>query len=494
MRLSSRQQLWGLLAFAFIVRLLTLDAYPLTDPTEARYAEIARKIFETGQWIVPQIEYGVPFWGKPPLSFWLTAASFKLFGITEFAARISSLLFGAGACGLTYLLAVSRRGVDFGLRASLVMATTLLMVVSAGAVMTDPAMVFGTTLSMAAFWRAMTTQSRTWGYLFFAGLVIGLLAKGPVATVLTLAPISAWALLSGRVRETWQRLPWVNGAILTTVLVVPWYWAVEVRSPGFLHYFLVGEHWQRYTISGWKGDLYGSGHAYPRGTIWVDAFLGTLPWSAWLLWQLLRRRVNLAIRPFRAGDGWSLYLICWMLAPPVFFTMCRNILPSYVLPGLAGFGCLVAEAWEQRISQRPSPWILQLSAWAPILVALLVTVVWPRVGFQSQKDVVAAYQASLTTRPLFIFDQRRQYSADFYARGRTQHVDGNEQLRQVLAERQVAYISVQRPTFDHLPADLRADLTVVTTADKGQYLLVRYTPIRHAIRCFGISRQVRSAS
>ena len=67
MKDSFRQQLWIVVVLAFVARLLTLNAYPLTDNTEARYAEIARKICETGHWIVPQIDYGVPFWGKPPL-------------------------------------------------------------------------------------------------------------------------------------------------------------------------------------------------------------------------------------------------------------------------------------------------------------------------------------------------------------------------------------------------------------------------------------------
>src|SRR6185369_1388999 len=66
------------------VRLATLDAYPLMDSTESRYAEIARKMQETGNWITPQFDYGVPFWGKPPLSTWLAAAAMSLFGVNEF--------------------------------------------------------------------------------------------------------------------------------------------------------------------------------------------------------------------------------------------------------------------------------------------------------------------------------------------------------------------------------------------------------------------------
>src|SRR6476469_4145670 len=177
MKDSFRQQLWIVVVLAFVARLLTLNAYPLTDNTEARYAEIARKMCETGHWIVPQIDYGVPFWGKPPLSFWLTALSFKAFGFSEFAARLPSFLLGVATCVLVYLLASRRRDTTRGLLASGVVASTLLMMVCAGGVMTDPAMTFGTTLSMVAFWLALTTGAWTWGYLFFIGLAIGLLSK-----------------------------------------------------------------------------------------------------------------------------------------------------------------------------------------------------------------------------------------------------------------------------------------------------------------------------
>lgn len=480
-RLSRRQQLWGLLAFAYVVRLLTLGAYPLTDTTEARYGEIARKMLETGQWIVPQIDYGVPFWGKPPLSFWLTAISYKLIGITEFAARLPSLLIGVTVCGLAYVLASRRQGVDHGLRASIVVATSLLMMVSAGGVMTDPAMMLGTTLSMVAFWLALTTGSRFWGFLFFVGLGIGLLAKGPVATVLTFAPIGVWAIVTGRVREAWRNLPWITGTALTAALVIPWYWAAEVQSPGFLRYFLVGEHWQRFTVSGWKGDLYGSGHAYPRGTIWIYALLGTLPWSPWLLWQLARRKTSFAstsgaIKALASGDGWLLYLLCWMFAPVVFFTMARNILPTYVLPGLVGFGLLVAEVWERRRAQHPSDRVLRLGFVTPVFVALVVLVVWPYSGFQSQKEIVATFRDALPKDNPLIYFKQRPYSAEFYSRGCAREVDDVAQLRRLLARPTPTYVATEQAAFADLPRDLRAKLTVVTMSRTGKYLLLRKAP------------------
>ena len=63
----------GVLGIVVALRLLTLGLYPLTDPTEARYAEMARKMLDTGNWLTPMFDVGVPFWGKPPLAFWMSA-------------------------------------------------------------------------------------------------------------------------------------------------------------------------------------------------------------------------------------------------------------------------------------------------------------------------------------------------------------------------------------------------------------------------------------
>src|SRR5689334_9298035 len=82
------------LVLLVLVRLLTLGYYPLFDTTEARYAEIARKMVELNDWVTPWFDYGVPFWGKPPLSFWLSALSIKLFGVNEFAPRLPHFLSG----------------------------------------------------------------------------------------------------------------------------------------------------------------------------------------------------------------------------------------------------------------------------------------------------------------------------------------------------------------------------------------------------------------
>ena len=112
---KTKQLLWLSLGFMLIARLLCNAVVPLTDTTEARYGEIARLMLETGDWITPQHDYGVPFWAKPPLSTWLSAFSMKLFGVNEFAARLPSLLLGIGMLALVWQWSAQRRGHDFAL-------------------------------------------------------------------------------------------------------------------------------------------------------------------------------------------------------------------------------------------------------------------------------------------------------------------------------------------------------------------------------------------
>ena len=78
--LSRNQLVWIFLITLGLMRLVSLAMYPLLDTTEARYGEIARLMVETSNWITPQIDYNIPFWGKPPLYAWASASSIFLFG------------------------------------------------------------------------------------------------------------------------------------------------------------------------------------------------------------------------------------------------------------------------------------------------------------------------------------------------------------------------------------------------------------------------------
>ena len=134
-----------LLAF----RLFLNGIVPLMDKTEARYAEIARLMVETNNWIVLQIDYGIPFWAKPPLSTWLSAISFKFFGINEFSARLPYFLLSVLIALMTGKYA-KRQNLSFWLPA-LVLFTIPQFFLHAGVVSTDTALTFSITLSCFHF-------------------------------------------------------------------------------------------------------------------------------------------------------------------------------------------------------------------------------------------------------------------------------------------------------------------------------------------------------
>jgi 4-amino-4-deoxy-L-arabinose transferase-like glycosyltransferase len=280
--------LYGTLSAFLFVRLVAMMILPFTDTTESRYAEMARKMVETGNWLAPQDGYGVPFWGKPPLNTWLSAAGMEVFGAGEFAARLPILLSSLAILVLIYVWARSVAGRNTALVSVAVLFSTVAFFGASAFVMTDIPMALGTTLVMVGFWNAVcrVAQDHGWGYAVFLGLAIGMLAKGPVAVVICLIPLVIWLT----VRREWfllRRLPWLKGSALVLVLTVPWYAAAEWATPGFLRYFIVGEHIERFLVPGWAGDLYGSGHDEAKGMIWIF-WTGTIrPWSYVALLPLL---------------------------------------------------------------------------------------------------------------------------------------------------------------------------------------------------------------
>ena len=445
--------LWTLLAVVLLWRLATLGLYPLMDTTEARYGEMARKMLETGNWVTPLFDYGVPFWGKPPLSFWTSAASMAVFGVNEFGAR-----FGPWMCTLAVVAAMLRwhsvaAGPSrlVGLLGALVLTSTFMGFLAAGAVMTDMAMTAGTTLSMVAFWRsvqdcaARSGSATVWPWLFFIGQAIGLLAKGPVALVLTALPIAVWVASQRAWGVAWDRLPWLRGGLLMLALALPWYVLAEQRTPGFLRYFLIGEHFDRFTQSGWKGDLYGAGHARPLGTIWLYGVAATLPWPLVPLWM---GRLRWRSKPYEKRElrPEPIYLLCWALSPLVFFTPARNILPAYVLPGLPAFALLVA-GWMTRPGERdpdarPARWaVWPMALAAPALLSGVLLVGMKSLEVHSQRSLLRALPAE--DIPV-VYLYYRPFSAQFYTAGKAIKISDADAAWARIDSRQPAHLVVPR--------------------------------------------------
>lgn len=472
-----RAAVWVLLTL-LVIRLVLMWYLPLTDTTEARYGEIARKMLETGNWVTPWHDYGVPFWAKPPLSFWLSAAAMGVFGVNEWAARLPALLLSLGTLWLLVDLGGRHSGRQMALAAALVLAGGLLFFGAAGTVMTDPALLFCVTLSQVAFWQALVARRRGWSYLFFVGLGLGLLAKGPLAIVLTGLPIFCWVLLRNQWKDLWFNLPWIRGTLLMLAIALPWYLLAEQRTPGFLNYFIMGEHVSRFLDPGWNGDKYGFAHNTAHGMIWLFALLALLPWSLLVPVWLWGKRAQLRSL-VKDQDGWLLYLLLWSLMTLAFFTLSGNIIFPYPLPMLPGAALLFAELWQrgrQADERSYLPW-LALLVGVIFTLFMLVNAAHPERYLRSQKAVIAAWTAEHSTADsaLVYWATRREFSAEFYSGGRVHTTVEAGKLQALIAGPSQDYLVVRQKDQAQIPVELFQRFQPVATVQvmKDQMILLR---------------------
>ena len=425
-----------LLVFLLMARLVLAAIAPVTDTTEARYADMARMMVETGDWITPQIDYGVPFWGKPPLHTWLAAAGIKvLTPVLTFlhapepmalAARLPILATALAMLWLLYGWIAALLNRETALMAAIILGSSALFFGASAFVMTDMPMALGIVLAMVGFHRGTgaggDAPDRRWGLAFFGGLAIGLLAKGPVAVVLVGIPLFLWLLIGKRWRLL-GRLPWVTGTLMLTIGVLPWYVAAEMKTPGFLRYFFIGEHFQRFVQPNWQGDLYGSGHERAKGVIWLYGLGAFLPWLLFVP-ALLRRGPRVEDR------GLSLYLALFMVAPMILFTPAANILAAYVLPGMPAAAALMAIAW--RDARAPEGRLVTAAALIAAValpafaIGVFLTHDLRSYPFRTTEGAVRALAEIAPEARIWTLGGRI-YSAEFYTQGRAQAIT-SEQL------------------------------------------------------------------
>ncbi len=449
--------------FLLICRVLSMSFIPLNDVSEARYGEIARKMLETGNWVTLFHDYGIPFWAKPPLSTWLSAFSMKLFGVNELAVRLPGLLLSIGVVLLVWDLAKKHSGSMVAILASLVLAGTFYFFLDAGTVMTDPSLIFCITLVLVAFWHAIVDGKKGWSYIFFMGIGLGLLAKGPIATVLAGLPIFFWVIIRNQWRNLWLRLPWFKGIMLVLVIALPWYIWAEIRTPGFLNYFIVGEHFHRFLTPGWTGDKYGFAHQEPWGMIWLFAAIGIFPWCILgAIWFVKYRRTLPSL--FGDEDGWLSYLFLCTVVPLFFFTFSSNIIYTYVFPCLPLFALFFTEYWVRAGAMLPAKKLVLGLATLCGFIFLLGVVLFntmPEVVAKSQKPVIAEWlkQAPASGSQLIYFDYRTEFSAQFYSAGKVKFAVSYESLCKQLSNHQDNYVVASPEQIEHMPPNLLGHMT-----------------------------------
>ena len=445
---------------AFLIRLISIGLYPLQDTSEARYAEMARLMVETGDWITVWFDYNVPFWGKPPLFIWLSAISFKLFGINEFAARFPSLLVSIGIIGFTLKLALFQMGQSAGRLVLLILPTTAIFLALSGAVLAEPVMLLSITMILAGFWIGWHAenpqQARIWQYIFFIGCAVALLAKGLAALVLAGLPIFFWCLPNGKLVTLWQKFPWIKGTLLTLLIAVPWYIAAEIKTPGFLQYFLIGEHFQRYLDSGWDGDQYGAAHIRAIGTIWLRWLQSGVPWAPVIAFLTFKW-----VRDFAQGNrepisSWRVFVLLWLICPLAFFTFARNIIWTYALPVAPAAALLLADLWKDKWHLWPKR-LFATATLTPVLMIVLTVFLMNGGGQKSHKQLMEVVHQQNLDNPGILYLYGAPFSSRFYSSGKATSIDSVQHLQEALSNTGRRYfLATEDNDFDHLPENIRS--------------------------------------
>jgi 4-amino-4-deoxy-L-arabinose transferase-like glycosyltransferase len=359
---------WAILIVAtlYVCYFSHLGAIGFVGPDEPRYAWIARDMAETGDWVTPRL-YGKPWFEKPPLFYWGAAVSFKLFGVSEAAARLPSAISALLATLALAWLALRIYGAETARWLLLLLPTTVGMIGFSHAAATD--MPFSAMLTIAMVCAAVVlglTRNEhmpvlphtPWLTLILFGFFLGaaVLAKGPAAIILSGGAVFFWALFTKRWRDALRLLhPVAIASFCLTAL--PWYILCARRNPDFFRIFIIEHNFKRFLTPEFQ-------HIQPFWFYAPIIVIAIFPWTLILLAQLFSWLAS----PPHDKTAPSAFLLSWSILPIVFFSLSQSKLPGYVLPALLPLVLLLCRFTTARIKESSS-----LLAGAMSLLGILVS-------------------------------------------------------------------------------------------------------------------------
>ena len=342
----------GLVAIALLVAalwFLTLDARHLLPSDEGRYAEIAREMLASGDWVT--IRYnGVKYFEKPPFQMWMTALAFQAFGIGEWQARLWVALSGALGVVMTALAARRWFGPRVALLSALVLVAAPAWNLASHFNSLDMGLSGALTCVLAAVLIAQhpatsSDERRRWMWLAWAAMAVAVLTKGLIGVVLPGMVLIVYSAVA-RDFAVWRRIHIVSGALIMFALATPWFVLISLRDPEFARFFFIHEHFQRYLTTVHHRDA-------PWWYFLPQLLVGFLPWIG------LSRGMVAAVRDDTRGGGFRpmILLAAWALTIFLFFSFSSSKLPGYIVPIYPALAVLGAVALDRFTPRR---WNLQV--------------------------------------------------------------------------------------------------------------------------------------
>jgi 4-amino-4-deoxy-L-arabinose transferase-like glycosyltransferase len=313
-----------LFSVVIFISFLRLGSPTLFDVDEAVFAEATKEMVQSGDWISPTYN-GENRYDKPIFFYWLMAASYKVFGVSEFGARFPSALLGIMLCTAVYFFVKHFQGEKNALYAVIALSLSIFFVAYSHAAVTDMALTFFMTLSLFSFYYSLKKNKFIYGFYVFSALAF--LTKGLIGIVFPFGIAIVYLIttegLSG-VKKVFN----LKGTALFCLISAPWYVAQTlVNGQEFVRQFFLKHHFMRYTgvISGHRGPVY---YYIPV------LIIGLFPWITFLPAGIRRA--------FKEKDDLNLFALIWFGAVVSFFTFSTTKLPNYVLPAIPAAAIMIA--------------------------------------------------------------------------------------------------------------------------------------------------------
>jgi 4-amino-4-deoxy-L-arabinose transferase-like glycosyltransferase len=374
---ESRSLIWTIFILFCLFWLYALGARVLVPTDEGRYAEMAREMFTTGDWITTRLN-GIKYFEKPPLQTWMTALAFEAFGLGEWQARLWT-----GLSGLIGIVLVAYTGLRVfnkrvGLIAGLVLASSFWWAALGHVNTLDMGLSGMMTIALCALLlgqrnNAIGNARRNWMMVCWAGMALAVLSKGLIGLVLPGAVLVLYTVIA-RDWAIWKRLHMGLGCVVFFAITAPWFVLVSLKNPEFAHFFFIHEHFERFTSK-----------VHHRAGPWYYFIpllvAGIVPWTGVLLQSLWngRRDATQVFQPKKILLVWAGFIF-------VFFSISNSKLPSYILPIFPALALLIA-CYLENASHK-------MIAWSAGLIALLSAI---GLGFAHQIPGLAktAYEMPL---------------------------------------------------------------------------------------------------
>ncbi|OEU49695.1 MAG: hypothetical protein BA861_10145, partial [Desulfobacterales bacterium S3730MH5] len=355
----------SVIALFLLLYIVPLGVRPIVIPDECRYAEIAREMISSGDWVVPHLN-GLRYFEKPVLGYWLNAVSMTLLGENAFGLRFpSAMAVGISALMIFMLVRRFTGGNSTGILAATVFLTCLEVFGVGTFCVLDSVLSMFVTAAMVAFFFAYMedTPRKKVGLLALVGVFCGLafLTKGFIAFAVPVVAVLPFMIWEGRWKELF-RIPWVP-IVFAALVVLPWSALIHLREPDFWHYFFWTEHVKRFMSDQPQ-------HPHPFWYYIPVLVGGALPWT------VLFPSVISGVRNTRLKAPLIRFAVCWFLLPFVFFSLSHGKIGTYILPCFPPLAILITIGlWKYLEREKKRAFTLGASFLALVTAMLAVILI-----------------------------------------------------------------------------------------------------------------------